>query len=114
MKTVKPAAMSSLSCFRIFAARAGAAAASGLLDLEPNDGTFACSFEPQCLFRSHGYVDANAGFAYHFPHGIEIDGRLNNFLNQSYEESFGFPALKLNFVAGMKLELPTRRDRSSP
>jgi len=85
-----------------------------VLDLEPNDGTFACTFEPQCVFRSHGYVDANAGFAYHFPRGIEIDGRLNNFLNQSYEESFGFPALKLNFVAGIKLELPPGRDRSSP
>jgi outer membrane receptor protein involved in Fe transport len=85
-----------------------------VLDLEPNDGTFTCTFEPQCVFRNHGYVDANAGFAYHLPRGIEIYGRLNNFLNQKYEESFGFPALRLNFVSGIKLELPAGRDRSSP
>jgi outer membrane receptor protein involved in Fe transport len=85
-----------------------------VLDLEPNDGTFTCTFEPQCVFRNHGYVDANAGFAYHFPRGVEVYGRLNNFLNQKYEESFGFPALRLNFLSGIKLELPTARDRSSP
>src|ERR1700683_1218264 len=85
-----------------------------VLDLEPNDGTFTCTFEPQCVFRNHGYVDANAGFAYHLPRGIEIYGRLNNFLDQKYEESFGFPALRLNFVSGFKLELPAGRDRSSP
>jgi vitamin B12 transporter len=85
-----------------------------VLDLEPNDGTFTCTFEPQCVFRNHGYVDANAGFGYHFARGIEIYGRLSNFLNQKYEESFGFPALRLNFVSGLKLELPAGRDRSSP
>jgi outer membrane receptor protein involved in Fe transport len=84
-----------------------------VLDLEPNDGTFTCTFKPQCVFRNHGFVDANAGFAYHFPRGIEIYGRLNNFLNQKYEESFGFPALRLNFVSGIKLELPAGRGQSS-
>jgi len=57
---------------------------------------------------------ANAGFAYRFRRGVEIYGRLSNFLNQKYEESFGFPALRLNFVSGLKLELPAGRDRSSP
>ena len=87
-----------------------------VLDVEPNDGTFCLRgcFRACRAFSEHGYVDANAGFAYHFPRGIEVYGRLNNFLNQSYEESFGFPALKLNFVAGIKLELPAGRDRSSP
>ncbi len=83
-----------------------------VLDLEPNLGTFACTFEPQCLFRNPGYVDANAGFAFRLPRGVEIYGRLNNFLNQYYEESFGFPALRLNFVSGIKLELPSRQSRS--
>lgn len=83
-----------------------------VLDLEPNDGTFACTFEPQCLFRNPGYVDANAGFAFRLPRGVEVYGRLNNFLNQHYEESFGFPALRLNFVSGIKLELPSRQNRS--
>ncbi len=80
-----------------------------VLDIEPNDGTFACTFEPQCLFRGGGYVDANAGFSVRLPHGAEVYGRLNNFLNQKYEESFGFPALRLNFVSGIKLELPSRK-----
>ena len=33
-------------------------------------------------------------------------GQVNNFLNQKYEEAFGFPALRLNFMAGLKLDLP--------
>jgi outer membrane receptor protein involved in Fe transport len=78
-----------------------------VLDIEPNDGTFACTFEPQCLFRNHGYELLNAGFAYRLPKGIEIYGRLNNFLNQKYEEAFGFPSLRLNFIAGFKVELPS-------
>lgn len=75
------------------------------LDLEPNDGTFACEFEPQCLFRNPGYVDANAGFSFRLPLGAELFGQLNNFPNQKYEESFGFPALRLNFMAGLRLNL---------
>jgi len=89
-----------------------------VLDLEPNDGAFACSisngeggFLP-CLFRNPGYVDANAGFAYKLPKGIQIYGHINNFLNQHYEESFGFPALRLNFVAGVKFHFST--EHSSP
>jgi outer membrane receptor protein involved in Fe transport len=78
-----------------------------VLDLEPNLGTFACTLGLQCLFRNPGYVDANAGFAYQLPHGVKIHGRLNNFLNERYEESFGFPALRLNFVAGVQLNIPS-------
>jgi outer membrane receptor protein involved in Fe transport len=84
-----------------------------VLDIEPNDGTFACeltnpvTMEPfQCVFRNHGYELMNAGFSYRLPKGIEIYGRLNNFLNQRYEEAFGFPSLKLNFMAGFKVDLP--------
>ena len=81
-----------------------------VLDLEPNDGTFACQLDPpqQCLFRNDGYVDANAGFAVRLARGVEVYGRLNNFLNQRYDEAFGFPALRLNFVSGIKLDLPSR------
>lgn len=83
-----------------------------VLDLEPNLGSFACEEIPplQCLFSNHGYVDANAGFAVNLPRGVQIYGRLNNFLDEYYEESFGFPALRLNFVSGVKLELPPRHD----
>jgi outer membrane cobalamin receptor len=79
-----------------------------VFDVEPNDGTFACSFGLPCLFRTKGYVLANAGFTYALPAGVEIYGRLNNFLNQKYEESLGFPALHLNFLAGIKLHVPSR------
>jgi outer membrane cobalamin receptor len=78
-----------------------------VLDIEPNDGTFACTLMLPCLFRDHGYELMNAGFAYRLPKGIEIYGRLNNFLNQKYEEAFGFPSLRLNFMAGFKIELPS-------
>ncbi len=85
-----------------------------VLDVEPNDGTFACELTNpmtgnpyQCLFRNPGYELLNAGFAYQLPKGIEIFGRINNFLNQKYEEAFGFPSLRLNFMAGFKLELPS-------
>jgi outer membrane receptor protein involved in Fe transport len=77
-----------------------------VLDIEPNDGTFTCTFEPKCVFRNPGYELMNAGFSYRLPKGIEIYGRLNNFLNQKYEEAFGFPSLRLNFMAGIKLDIP--------
>ncbi|MBZ5694096.1 MAG: TonB-dependent receptor [Acidobacteriia bacterium] len=84
-----------------------------VLDLEPNLGSFACTLGMQCLFRNKGYVDANAGFAYRLPRGFEIFGRLNNFLNQKYEESLGYPALHLNFVSGIKFGFPAGRNPSA-
>ncbi len=71
-----------------------------VLDVEPNFGASAG------LFRNKGYWLANAGFAYRLPRGVEVYGRLNNFLNQKYEESFGFPSLHLNFLAGVKFNFP--------
>lgn len=77
-----------------------------VLDLEPNDGTFACALGLQCFFYNQGYTRADAGFAFRLPRGVEIYGRVNNFLNQKYEESFGYPSLPLNFIAGMKFTFP--------
>jgi outer membrane receptor protein involved in Fe transport len=77
-----------------------------VLDIEPNDGTFACSLMLPCLFHNHGYALMNAGFSYRLPKGVEVYGRLNNFLNQKYEEAFGFPSLRLNFMAGIKIDIP--------
>lgn len=77
-----------------------------VLDLEPNLGSFACELGLQCLFRNGGYVDVNAGFAYRLPRGVEIYGHVNNLLNDKYEESFGYPALRLNFVAGVRFNFP--------
>src|SRR5262249_44403677 len=79
-----------------------------VLDVEPNLGTFACTLGLQCLFEAKGYVLANAGFSYEFPIGLEMHGQLNNFLNQKYESAFGFPALRLNFLAGIRFRFPAR------
>lgn len=80
------------------------------LDLEPNYGSFACSLGMQCLFWNQGYVDVNAGFAYRFPRGVEIYGHANNLLNEHYEEVFGYPALHLNFVSGIRFNFPAERN----
>jgi hypothetical protein len=40
---------------------------------------------------------------------VTLYGNLRNALNQYYEEAFGYPALKLNFVAGMKWSLARAR-----
>jgi len=72
-----------------------------VLDVEPNFGAFGG------LFPNKGYVLANTGFAYRIRPGVEIYGRLNNFLNQKYEESLGFPALHLNFLAGIRVSFPS-------
>ncbi len=77
-----------------------------VLDVEPNLGAFACTLGLQCLFTDKGYTRTDAGVSYRLPRGVEVYGRLNNFLNQKYEESFGFPALHLNFLAGIKLSFP--------
>ncbi len=85
-----------------------------VLDVEPNLGTFACAPAAfggpglPCLFNNKGYIRANAGFAYQLPGGLELYGQVNNFLNQKYEESFGFPALHLNFLAGFRFNFPAQ------
>ncbi len=77
------------------------------LDLEPNLGVYACTgLSLPCLFTNPRYVLADGGFSYRLRHGVEIYGRLNNFLDRRYEESFGYPALPLNFLAGVKLTFP--------
>jgi outer membrane cobalamin receptor len=72
-----------------------------VLDVEPNFGAFGG------LFPNKGYTLANSGFAYRIRPGVEVYGRLNNFLNQKYEESLGFPALHLNFLAGIRVSFPS-------
>jgi outer membrane cobalamin receptor len=83
-----------------------------VLDIEPNYGTFTCEpvseggFGLPCLFTNKGYTRADAGFSYRLWPGVEIYGRLKNFLNQKYEESLGYPALHINFLAGARFNLP--------
>jgi outer membrane receptor protein involved in Fe transport len=83
-----------------------------VLDIEPNYGTFTCEppslggFGLPCLFTNKGYTRADAGFSYRLGRGVEIYGRLNNLLNQKYEESLGYPALHINFLAGARFNFP--------
>ncbi|MGB6429313.1 MAG: TonB-dependent receptor [Candidatus Acidiferrales bacterium] len=84
------------------------------LDVEPNYGTYACDIDLPCLFENKGYVDVNAGFSYQLPRGVEIYGRLNNLLDQKYEEAFGYPALHLNFLTGIKISFPSEHAHESP
>jgi outer membrane receptor protein involved in Fe transport len=65
-------------------------------------GIYACTYELPCLFTNPGHIKANAGFAYSLQPGIEIYGRINNLLNRKYEETLGYPSLRLNFMAGMR------------
>jgi outer membrane cobalamin receptor len=60
-----------------------------------------------CFFNNKGYTRADAGFSYRMLHGVEIYGRVNNMLNQKYEEVFGYPAMHVNFLAGMKFAFPS-------
>jgi outer membrane receptor protein involved in Fe transport len=81
------------------------------LDIEPNLGTFACEAPPigpglPCLFESKGYQRIDARVSYRVHHGLELYGNLYNALDQHYEEVLGYPALPLNFMAGIRLTLP--------
>jgi outer membrane cobalamin receptor len=84
------------------------------LDVEPNYGSYACELDLPCLFENKRYVDVNAGFSYHLPRGVQIYGRLNNLLDQKYEEAFGYPALRLNFLTGIKFSFPAEHGHESP
>ena len=70
------------------------------LDVEPNFGASAG------LFRAAGFADLGFNLNIRLAGGLTAYGNLRNLLNQSYEEVLGYPALKLNFVAGMKWALP--------
>jgi outer membrane cobalamin receptor len=77
------------------------------LDLEPNEGVYACTYyDLPCLFTDKGYVVLNGGFSYGLARGLEIYGHLNNLLDRKYEEVLGYPALPFNFLAGVKFTFP--------
>jgi outer membrane receptor protein involved in Fe transport len=77
------------------------------LDVDPTFGLSACSYGMPCFFTNPGYIRADAGFSYRMPRGVELFVRVKNFLNQKYEESFGYPALGANFHAGMRFSFPS-------
>ncbi len=57
------------------------------------------------LFRNPGYANVGVNVNYAMGHGLTAYGNLRNVLNQHYEEVFGYPSLRINFVAGLKWTL---------
>jgi outer membrane cobalamin receptor len=73
------------------------------LNVEPNYGLGACSFFAlPCQFQNEGYFRMGGGFSYRLPKGVEIYGRMDNMLNQKYEQVLGYPSLPFNFLAGVR------------
>lgn len=71
-----------------------------VLDVEPSLGA------TNGLFWNPGYANVGVNLNYSVGRGLTAYGNLRNALNQHYEEVFGFPSPRLNFVAGLKWVLP--------
>ncbi len=54
------------------------------------------------LFWNPGFANAGVNLNYTVGRGVTAYGNLRNALNRRYEEVFGYPSPKLNFVAGLK------------
>jgi outer membrane receptor protein involved in Fe transport len=70
------------------------------LDVDPTYGASAG------LYPCRGFVDMGINLNVRLGAGLTAYGNLRNALNRSYEEVLGYPAPKLNFVAGVKWALP--------
>ena len=57
------------------------------------------------LYWNPGYANVGLNLNYALGHGVTAYGNLRNALNRHYEEVFGFPSPRLNFVAGLKWRL---------
>jgi vitamin B12 transporter len=52
-----------------------------------------------------GYAKLNAGGSYRVKRPLTVFARIENLLNQDYEEVLGFPAYRLNFTVGLRVRL---------
>jgi vitamin B12 transporter len=52
-----------------------------------------------------GYARLNAAGSYHATHSVSLFARVENLLNQNYQEVRGYPAYRLNFTAGLRIKL---------
>ncbi|MGE0129119.1 MAG: TonB-dependent receptor [Blastocatellales bacterium] len=63
-------------------------------------------FDPQGRpIYNNGYAKLDLAGAYRFNSYISIFGRIENLLNQDYQEVLGYPAYRLNFSAGMRFRI---------
>ncbi len=58
---------------------------------------------------SDGYAKLNAAGSYHLNNSVSLFARVENLLNQDYQEVLGFPAYRLNFSAGLRIRVGGRR-----
>jgi outer membrane cobalamin receptor len=78
------------------------------LDVDPTNGISACTwYGAPCFFNNKGFTRMDAGFSFRIARGVELYGRVNNLLNREYEEIFGYPANRANFMGGMKFTIQT-------
>ena len=56
------------------------------------------------LFWNSGFANVGVNLNYALGRGVTAYGNLRNALNRHYEEVFGFPSPKLNFVAGHEMD----------
>ena len=73
------------------------------LDVDPSFGASGG------FFRNPGYANVGVNLNYRVAASLTLYGHLRNALNRYYEETFGFPAPKLNFVSGVKWTLARGR-----
>lgn len=52
-----------------------------------------------------GYAKLNAAGSYHMNHFVSLFARVENMLNQDYQEVLGFPAHSLNFTVGLRVRV---------
>jgi len=58
---------------------------------------------------SGGYAKLNAAGSFHLNNSVSLFARVENLLNQDYQEVLGFPAYRLNFSAGLRIRVGGRR-----
>lgn len=63
-------------------------------------------FDPQGRpIYNNGYAKLDLAGAYRFNSYISAFARIENLLNQDYQEVLGYPAYRLNFSAGMRFRI---------
>ena len=67
------------------------------LDIDPTFGTFGG------LFDNPSYAVVDIGGSLQATTGVELIARIQNLLDNDYEEAFGFPALGRSFTAGIRV-----------
>ena len=65
------------------------------------------------LFWNPGFVNVGVNFNTRWRRGVTAYGSLRNALDRHYEEVFGYPSPRLNFVAGIEVE-DVRRGEVKP